>query len=161
MMRQRGLTLIDMLVVLVIAAILGSYAAMKYTTAGDNTLWYQAQRLARDIRHVQVLSNTYGRSLQITSTSTGYSVSCVSGAAAPCTSSPIVDPATGESFNVTLSYGVTLSVSGQNPAAFDLQGRPLNGAAVATTATTYTLNSGTSTAAVAVAPVTGFVSVSP
>jgi hypothetical protein len=162
--RQVGFTFIDLLLVTAIVAILAAYAAMQMNTTGENTLWYQAQRLARDIRHVQVLTSTYGRPLQITATPGAngtYSVSCVTTATSPCDVSPIIDPVTGNAFTVSFEHGVTLAVSGANPAAFDIQGRPLSGGAVSTTATTYTLTANGTSVAVAIAPITGFVGVTP
>ena len=162
--RQAGLTFLDLLLVVIIVILLASYAAMRMSSTGENTLAYQAQRMARDIRHLQVLTSTWGRSLQLTAvpgTNGSYNVSCVTAGAAPCNVSPIIDPVTGEPFTVTLQYDVALAVSGTNPNIFDTQGRPLNGGAISTTATTYTLTAGTSSVAVAVAPITGYVSVTP
>jgi Tfp pilus assembly protein FimT len=166
--RQRGLTLIDALLVVVIVAIVSAYAVMRVRSTGENTLWYQAQQMASDIRHVQVLASTYGRSLQITA-SAGvngtYTVSCVSATTAPCPAtlgSAITDPVTGSAFTGALQDGVTLAVSGTNPLPFDMQGRPLtSGGAVSTASTTYTLTVNGTTATITVSPITGFVGVSP
>lgn len=162
--RQRGFTFLDMLLVSIIVAMLAAYAVMRINSTGENTLWYQAQRLARDIRHVQVMAATYGRSLQITATpgtNGSYSVSCVTSGTAPCDVTPIIDPVSGSAFTVTLQNDVSLAVSGTNPAAFDLQGRPLSGGAISTSTTTYTLTANGTSAVVAVAPITGFVAVTP
>ena len=159
---QRGLTFVDVVVVMVIVSVMAAYGVMKMNSAGENTLAYQAQRLARDIRHVQVLSSTWGRPLQIATAGDTYTVSCVTaGLTPPCNASPVVDPVTGNAFTVSLQHGVSLAVSGVNPSAFDTQGRPLNGGAVSTTSTSYTLSAGTSSIVVAVAPITGYVSVTP
>jgi Tfp pilus assembly protein PilE len=161
---MNGFTFIDMLLVVAIVAIMAAYAAMKWNTTGENTIWYQAQKMARDIRHVQVLTSTYGKPLQITATAGtngSYSVSCVTAGASPCDVSPIIDPVTGSGFTVTLQNDVSLAVSGQNPQAFDMQGRPLNGGAVSTGTTTYTLTANGASIAIAVAPITGFVGVTP
>src|SRR6185436_3014658 len=108
--RQSGLTLVDLLVAVVIVAILAAYGMMKINQGGDDTLWYQAQRVARDIRHVQVLSSTWGRQLKIspvTGVNGSYSVSCVVSAGSPCNgTSTLVDPTTGNAFTVSLSKGV-------------------------------------------------------
>jgi Tfp pilus assembly protein FimT len=169
--RHAGITLIDLLVVLVIVTILASYGFMKINKTGDDTLWYQAQRMARDIRHTQVLASTWGKPLKIVSTSTGYSVSCVTAGTAPCNSSPVTDPATGQSFSVTLQYGVTLAYAvtncsgcATNTVSFDMVGRPLNGsgAVITTTGTvgTYSVSYSGTTVTIALAPVTGFLTVS-
>ena len=161
---QKGLTFLDLLLVVIITAVVGAYAAMQMRNTGENTLWYQGQRMARDIRHVQMLSSTWGKPLQITATpgvEGSYSVSCVTAGAAPCDVSPIVDPVTGSPFSVSLQHGVTLAVTGTNPSAFDNQGRPLSGGSVATSATTYTLSVNTYTMAVTLNPITGHVGVTP
>ena len=160
--RQAGFTFLEMLVLMVLMSILGAYAIMRMQSAGENTVWYQAHHLARDIRHMQVLTTTWGRPLQITATSTGYSVSCVTAGTTPCDVSPILDPVTGAPFSVSFSHGVTLTASGTNPVGFDLHGRSINSSGTLQTGTTtYTLNASGTTAAVAVSPVTGFVGVTP
>ena len=161
--RAAGFTFIDLLVVVGIVAILSAYAAMKMTTAGENTVWYQAQRLARDIRHAQILTSTWGRPLQVVvdpATET-YSVSCVTAGAAPCDVSPIIDPVTGRPFTVTLEHGVTLAASPSTTVAFDILGRPVTGGTLNTASNTYTLSATGTNIAVAVAPWTGFVGVTP
>jgi prepilin-type N-terminal cleavage/methylation domain-containing protein len=167
--RQAGLTLIDLLVVVVIVSILAAYGVMKMNSKGDDTLWYQAQRLARDIRHAQVLSSTWGRPLKIVSTASGsvytYRVECVTPGSSPCNASAgtaITDPATGNAFSVTLQYGVTLSPA--TTVYFDIQGRPVNsdGVTINYTApiTTYSVTSSGTSVTLALAPVTGFLTVS-
>ena len=164
--RQRGFTLFDLLTAIAIVAVLAAAAVMKMNQKGDDTLWYQAQRVARDIQHVQVLSSTWGRQLQITptpGTNGSYSVSCVVSAGSPCNgTSTIVDPTTGKPFTGTLQYGVSLAVSGTSPTKFDRLGRPLTGAGLLNSAsTTYTLSYNGTSVAIGIAPVTGYVSTTP
>ena len=159
---QKGLTFLDLLLVVIITALIGAYAAMQMRNTGENTIWYQGQRMARDIRHVQMLSSTWGRPLQITAApglEGSYSVSCVTAGTAPCDVSPIVDPTTGTPFTVSLQHGVTLGVSGTNPSSFDNQGRPLSGGAVSTSATTYTLSVNSYSVVVTLNPISGHVGV--
>jgi len=164
--RQGGFTLIDLIVVMVIFSILAAYGVMKINKKGDDTLWYQGQRMARDIRHVQVLSSTWGKPLKIVSTSTGYRVECITAGASPCNASAgtaLTDPATGKAFSTTLQYGVTLSPA--TTIYFDIQGRPVNsdGVTINTTApiTTYSVTYSGTSVTIAVAPITGFLTVSP
>ena len=157
--RQAGLTLIELLVVLIIASLLGAIAIMRMNTRADNTLWFQANKLARDIRHLQVLSATYGKSIQMTVSTTGYTVACV--ASLPCNSTVLIDPVTGDDFSTTFQNGV--AAGGGATIVFDNQGRPLAslGGALASAATSITLNATTVSSVIAVAPNTGFVSVTP
>ena len=151
--------MIDMLVVIAIAAVVGTYAMSRMNTRADNTLWFQAHKLGRDIRHVQVLSATYGKSIQMTVSTTGYSVACV--ASLPCNSTVLIDPVTGDDFSTTFQNGV--AAGGAGTIVFDNQGRPLAslGGALASTATSITLNATTVSSVIAVAPNTGFVTVTP
>jgi prepilin-type N-terminal cleavage/methylation domain-containing protein len=156
---QRGLSLIELIVVLVVVSLLGGYAIMKMHSTADNTLWFQANKLARDIRHAQVLSSTYGKSLQMTVSSTGYSVTCE--ASLPCNSTVLIDPVTGESFSTTFQNGVT--AGGSATIVFDNQGRPLAslGGALTGATTTITMSASSTSSVITVAPNTGFVSVTP
>jgi prepilin-type N-terminal cleavage/methylation domain-containing protein len=156
---QQGLSFIELIVVLVVVSLLGGYAIMKMHSTADNTLWFQANKLARDIRHVQVLSSTYGKSLQMTVSSAGYSVACE--ASLPCNSTILIDPVTGDSFSTTFQNGV--AAGGAASIVFDNQGRPLAslGGALSAATTTITLSASTTSSVVTIAPNTGFVSVTP
>jgi type II secretory pathway pseudopilin PulG len=145
-----------MVVVMLLAAILVAVTATRWD-ATDATAPSQADLLARNIRHIQMLAMSWGQSLRLTVTGSGYSVACVTAGAAPCNASPVIDPASGQAFSVTLSNNVTLSGS---PINIDTLGRPVSGSTPITTNTTYTLTAGTSTWSVAVSPITGFVTVS-
>ena len=161
------MTLFSMLVVVVIVGILAGFAAMRINTTGENTLAYQAQRMARDIRHLQTLGSTWGRALTLTTVAGAngsYKVTCTDTTLVtpPCNgANPVTDPVTGADFNVSLEHNVSLSPGGS--IKFDSQGRPLNaaGTAFTTASTTYTLTAGSFTATVAVRPITGFVAVAP
>lgn len=164
----RGFALIELIVLLVIVAILAAALAASITPSRA-TLSSQAQRLARDIRHMQTLAQTWGRPLRLTATAGvngSYAVTCVTPGVAPCDLDPlpVLDPATGAAFSVAVQQDVTLTVSTTANAfdSFDSQGRPITSlGAISTAATTYSLTAGTATVAVAVAPITGFVSVTP
>ncbi len=156
--RDRGFTVVELVVVLVIAAVLAAVAAPRWNATGA-TAPYQGELLGRSIRHMQVLAMTWGHTLLLTPVSGGYSVSCASGASPPCNSgAPVVDPASGAPFSVSLSYGVTLAGT---PLYLDSLGRPVSAAgALLATNSVYTLSTGTQTWSVTVAPITGFVTVS-
>lgn len=151
-MRQqiRGLTLLELVIVLVILGALSALAVPRFSPA-DNTVAAQADRLARDLRHAQALAMNQGRSLAFDITSTAsYRVS--SG------SSTITDPATRQPFQVTLENSVSVSGSGTG---FDSLGRPLAGSNLLDAPRTYTLTGTSRAVTVTLSPVTGFVAVSP
>jgi hypothetical protein len=142
---------------MVLAAVLVAVTAARWN-ATDATAPHQADLLARNIRHAQTLAMSWGQALRLASTSTGYSVRCVSGSATPpCNSTnPVLDPATGQAFSVTLGNGVTL-----NSVTLDLDthGRPFSGGSLTSTNAVFTLTASSETWTVTVLPVTGFASI--
>ena len=143
--------------VMVVLGTLVAVAASRWN-ATDATAGYQADLLARNVRHMQMLAMSWGQPLRLSVTSPTYSVSCVTASAtAPCNASPVIDPASGKAFSETLANNVTLA-----GAALDIDslGRPVSGAALLTVDTVYTLTAGTQTWSVTVKPITGFVTVS-
>jgi prepilin-type N-terminal cleavage/methylation domain-containing protein len=152
--RAAGFTLIEIMIVIVIVGIVAVIAFDKNGSPATYTLLSQGELLAANLRHTQTLATTWSRSLSVglTSGTNGtYSVSCMnSSTSSPCNSSPVVDPATGSSFSVSLQNNV--SISGPAALTVDSFGKP-SGAA------TYTLMSSDSTVTVTVAATTGFVTV--
>ena len=149
-----GFTLIELVIVIVVISILSTYAIMKSAPAAEITLPSQAQKLASDIRHAQVLATSWGKSLRlnlISGANGTYSVSCVTSGSFPCDVSPVNNPASGSSFSVSLQKSVVLA--GNSTLDFNSLGQPSAEAS-------YTLTSGSSTTTVSVAALTGFVTVS-
>jgi len=144
---------------MVIAAILVAVAVS--SRPDDVKARYQAERLRTDLRYAQMLALTWGVTLRMTTAAGSYSVACASGASGPCASSPVVDPATGAAFSVSLESGLTLSPV----TTFDLDslGRPRSsGGALLSTDTTFQVAaSGGPTYTVTVRPTTGFAVVTP
>jgi len=151
-----GFTLVEMVVVMLLAAILVAVTATRWD-ATDATAPSQADLLARNLRHMQMLAMSWGQSLRLTAAGGSYSVACVTVGVAPCNASPVIDPASGQAFLVTLSNNVTLS---GGPISIDSLGRPVSGSTPITTNITYTLTASASTWSVMVRPITGFVTVS-
>ncbi len=155
--RCAGFTLVELIATMLILALLTVTVSMRWG-ASDATIAYQADLLARNLRHVQMLAMTWGQSLRVTGAGTAYMATCVNGTPSPpCNSSPIIDPATGSPFSITLSNNVSVSASSVE---FDSLGRPVNAAVLLTAARVFTLSGAGQTWSVTVAPITGFVSVS-
>lgn len=161
---MRGFSIIELVVVMVLLGVLSAVAALRWN-ARDATAPQQAELLARNLRHAQMLAMTWNTQLRVLTTATGYSVACVPPAPAACggtvTPTPFIDPAAGRPFNVQLEHGVTLALIGGAAPNFDRLGRPTaNNGALLTTARTLRLSAGGQTWSVQVAPITGFVTIS-
>jgi len=154
-LQQSGFSLIELVIVMVVVGVLAGYAAMRNGSPSVFSLLSQANVMAKDIRHVQALAHTWDRPLRITVTAGGngtYSVSCVTSGTNPCNSSPVIDPSTGQSLSVSVQKGVVLA--GTSTVDFDSSGKP-------SAAASYTLTSGSASKTVAIAALTGLVTVSP
>lgn len=149
--------MIELIMVLIVLGVLVAVTASRWN-ATDATAGYQADLLARNIRHMQILAMSWGQPLRLTVASPTYSVSCVTASTtAPCNASPVIDPAAGNAFSETLANNVTLA-----GVAIDIDslGRPVSGGALLTANRVYTLTAGAQTWSVTVAPLTGFTTVS-
>jgi MSHA pilin protein MshC len=148
--RLRGFTLLELVIVLVILGTLAAFAIPRFSPS-DNTVAAQADRLARDLRHVQTLALNQGRTLEFdVQSATTYRVTFGG--------SPVTDPATQQAYSVTLDNDVTLA---GNDTAFDSLGRPVAAGSLLATARVFTLSGSSRSATVTLAPVTGFVTVTP
>jgi len=147
-----GFTLIELIAVMVILATLGAVALPRFAH-NDATVPAQADQLGRVIRHAQAMAMSQGQAFTVDIQSAAtYAITDGT------TATPVRDSA-GEEQAYTLINSVTLA--GAN-VEFDSLGRPLNGAALADAAQSWTLTgAGGNTANVNIQPVTGFVSVTP
>lgn len=68
MSSQRGFTLIELVIVVVLLGILSAYAISYSTSPAELTLTSQAQKMASDIKHVQTLAHTSGKAVRLTIT---------------------------------------------------------------------------------------------
>lgn len=149
---SHGFTLIELVAVMVFIATLSALAVPRFSLH-DATLPAQADQFGRVLRHAQMMAMSQGRSLTVTIRSaTAYAITDGS------STTPERD-ASGEEQQYTLLNQVTLAGT---DIEFDSLGRPLNGAALADAAQSWTLNgAGGNTATVSIQPVTGFVTVTP
>lgn len=149
-----GFTLIELIIVIVILGFLGTYVAIKSISTAAMTLPSQAQKLASDIRHAQMLATSWGKSLRLSinpGVNGSYSVSCITLGVSPCNNSPVLDPA-GGTFQYNLQKDVILI--GTNSLDINSLGQPSANAS-------YTLTSDTYSKTVTVEAITGFITVSP
>lgn len=153
--RQLGFTIIELLMVLVVVGVLSAYAIMKSASPANATLPSQAEKLAVDFRHMQLLAITSSRVLCFQASDNSYKVT--QGLSCPAT--PVVnDPATGAPLSFTLQQGVVFS-SATAKLVIDSLGRPVvvsTGALLTTSpAASYTLSTGSATQSMAVERVSG------
>jgi len=157
---NRGITLVELVVVLLLAAILAFAVSPRFS---ENTLELssQAEQVATDIRYAQTLSITRGAALGsqgrycIFFTATGYQYRNNGNSyATPCTVA-VAHPATGSSTAIVLA-GTAVSPANLtgNYLEFDTKGQPTSLAAPASDAT-ITLTATGGPRAVVVSPVTG------
>lgn len=150
-----GWTLIELVIVLVVAALL-VYFTVRAFQPKEALALQQAERLRNDLRHVQMLALTWNQALRLDVAATSYTVSCVTASVnPPCNVAPVIDPATGRAYLVSLEPGLTLAGPGFT-LDLDALGRPMNGAAFITADAGFTISGASSARNVVVAPITGF-----
>lgn len=159
----KGWTLIELTIVLVVSAIV-VYFVVRAFQPREALALQQAERLRDDLRRVQMLSMNLNRSLQFKpgapvacAGASYYVINCTVAAPDPCTGAPdtpIVDPATGRAFCVTLEPGLALVGANLH---FDPLGRPKNGAALIVGNAIFSINGGGVARMVTVVQLTGFV----
>lgn len=153
--KEAGFTLMELIIVLVVVGVLSAYAMMRNSSSSVFSLLSQAQTLAGDIKHVQSMATVWGKSLTIAATVGGngtYSVCLTPQVPAPCTT-PVINPATGTAFTISLQKGVVLTAS-PDTLAINSLGQPASAAH-------YTLSSDSASVRVDVAELTGHVTVTP
>jgi type II secretory pathway pseudopilin PulG len=153
--RLAGWSFLELVIVLGVLAILTFFAVRSFYSQEAIAL-QQAERLRNDLRHVQMLAITWNQPLRVTATAGNYSISCVTAGASPCNAVPVLNPATGQPYAVSLEPGIALAGPGFN-LDLDALGRPKNGANLIAANATYNISGGTTARSVVVAPVTGFV----
>ncbi|HEY9199729.1 MAG TPA: GspH/FimT family pseudopilin [Gammaproteobacteria bacterium] len=159
--RQQGVTLFELVMVMVIIGVLAAMAAPRLSLT-DSSVHAQAAQIARDIRHVQMLAMAQGRTLTFESLGGGYHCG-VDDIPSPSDVVVIDDPALHQANQqdcvFTLSNGATLSAG---RISFDSLGRPVDvSRALITAPVTFIVSGGAQSATLSISPVTGFVTVTP
>ncbi len=162
---NRGFTLVELLVVLLLIAILAFVVAPRLS---QNTLELsgQAEQVATDVRYAQALSMTRGAALGpqgrycIFFTATGYQYRHNNNSyATPCTTA-VAHPATGSSAAIVLSGSIAVSTTNITNATgnyieFDTKGQPTSFTPAPASDATVTLNATGGPRKVVISPVTG------
>lgn len=157
--RDRGFTLIELVMVLMLVGILSTYAVVRIPAQNELVLHSQTALLLTHLRHAQSLSLSWGQPLRFTLSSSGYSVSCVNfPIASPCDVNPVLDPVTGSAFTVNVEPGISLSLIpvGTTTIEFDSLGRPVASGSLISTISQITLTSDGVSRVISVYPVTGY-----
>ena len=159
---QSGMTLVELLIVLIVIGIISGIAISKTSPTASLTIGQQADQFVNDIRHAQSLAQTWGCQLVLIVSTTGYEVrnkTAIASKSQCATANAIVtDPSTGQNLSTTLKNGVQFG--GSTTIDFDIKGQPRdNGTNAPLSAlTNYTMTGGGSTFNISVSHVTGFVS---
>ena len=91
--RQRGFSLTELVMIMVITAILAVYAVARIGDTASSTGSTQAQQFARDLRHAQMLAMTLGKQLCVNAAGSSYSVSDTTAGSPPtCNAGAMTDP---------------------------------------------------------------------
>jgi prepilin-type N-terminal cleavage/methylation domain-containing protein len=156
MKRNTAFTLIELIIVIVIASILASIAVTRWPGTVIN-LNAQTQQLASDIRYTQNLAMSRATEYTLNVTATTYSIT-TNGTA-------VNNPVTGNA-TVTLGSGITITLSPtnlpNNLITFNSLGTPYTDTTATTAlsnAAVITLTSGSNTKTITIQPQTGRVTV--
>lgn len=156
---HHGFTLIELVTVITLVSILSVYAVVKWPADNELKLPAQAAVFVAHLRHVQALAMHWGQPLRLTISANAYSVSCVTASAnPPCNSDPVIDPVSGQPFNISLEGGISLS--GTPITDFDTMGRPVAAGSLLTAspARTFSFSANGVSQTVSLSPLTGFAS---
>ena len=151
-----GFTLVELIIVLLLVGVLSGYAVVRTSDANSLRVQAYADRFKQHIKQTQMLAMSWGQSLTMTISSNGYQVSCSNGIGnAPCDSSPVINPATGQTFSVGLADNVSIQSSGS--LSFDALGRPLQSSTIASSSSQWVIGDADFQITLNVNPISGSV----
>jgi len=149
---ERGFTVVELVVILVLVALLAFAVIPRYQDKGAINVSALAEQLASDVRYTQSLAMTSGQHNRINLVTASYQITTSTGV-------PVAHPATGSSAAISLSnVSLTLSGLANGYIAFDGKGIPYTDVVAGTplgASATITLNSAGSTRQIVVSPQTG------
>jgi len=160
---EQGFTLIELVLVLTLIAVISTAVSVKFQSTATYTIGTQADWLQRNVSHAQSLALRWEQPLQITVTSTQYSITCgtpISGSPCVTLGDVVRDPNSRQLQTFVLQDSVTMTGSNF---LFDAMGRPCTTTCVSpattnliTTNRVLTLTGGGKTYTLTVSPLTGF-----
>jgi MSHA pilin protein MshC len=158
--RCAGLTLIELVIVMVLVSALAAGAVVLYSSVTRHSVLVQADKLRRDLAHVQLLAISQSSRLRLAvAGGTSYGVTYLACPTGSCTvNGAVTDPATAQSFTVTASTNVTISPTTAS-IDFDSLGRPLSSGTLMTASKNFVVTGSSRSATVTVAPLTGFATI--
>jgi MSHA pilin protein MshC len=141
MNRVRGFSLIELVVVMVIAAILAAIAVPRLTDTESKASWFY-EEVKAGVRYAQRQAVAQRRCVFVSVTAAQVSLFYGdAGCAVPAT--PLTQIATGASYVLAAPPGVAMSILPAVPVSFNGLGQPSTGAALSVGAKTITINAET------------------
>ena len=159
---QQGMTLVELVIIIVVLSILVSIASVRLNNSAAMTTAHQADLFASQIRHLQSLATNWGceLNLNITTTINYTATSRVNYVGKVCNTAGAIiqDPSTSSPFSNTLTDSAQFTAI--KSMGFDGLGRPINAATgvLLSADTIFDMTAGDITWRVTVLPISGFVS---
>ena len=150
----RGVTLIELVIVMVIVSLLAISVSMGLNSSTQHRVNLRADEFRRAVSHAQLLAISQGKRLRMNITTGGYTVVECTNTACSTVTETITDPATGEPFSANLAAdNITATAATID---FDSLGRPQSGGSLRTDSLPITFTGAGHSATVTILPITGF-----
>ena len=163
--RQKGVTLMELVIVMVVISTVSGVAAMKYGSSSSLTISQQSQMFANHVRQIQAMAFNWGCNLKLVVTTNGYSAKASADYSATDKATLCEDgvtliknPGRAEDFSYSLEHGVTFS--GTGTLYIDKKGQPtdIGGVAISTN-TDFQMTENSNNWQIRISPVSGFVAI--